>query len=428
MTKNLRYLKPPSVEDLPPAQREALDRVNDRINAARDLEETMAFLFEATRSVSPCDRIGLAFLEEDDRRVVAHHAVASYEPLLLTKGYAEDLQRSSLERVIHEGRPRVINDLEQYLEEHPQSRSTKLLLREGVRSSMTCPMFVDDRIVGLLFRSSRQKHAYDERHVGLHLAMAGRISQAVEKAWRIEQLEAANAAYTEMLGFVSHELKSPLSSIIMDAGVLRDGYLGDLESKQVEKLARMVAKAEYLLNLVRDYLDLARIESGRLELNAVPDVRFAVDVVRAAVDIVRPQLEEKKMRLEEDLDDSVTCACDPDLMRVAAVNLVGNAVKYGFDGGEILLRVAAEGDRLYFSVRNEGPGFPPGMRSKLFRKFSRLDTPELKKRKGTGVGLYTTWRIIELHGGRTQARSEEGRWAEFSIELPLQTASRETTI
>ncbi len=419
MGNSLQYLKPVEpTEKFSLAELDTLEKINARIAAGRNLEEVITFLFETVRAVSPCDRIGLSFLEEGGRRLVAHFAVAAYSPLLLRKGYAEDLHGSSLERVIHERTPRIINDLEAYLATHPRSVSTRILLREGVRSSLTCPLYVDDRVVGLLFRSSREKNAYDGTHVKLHLAMAERIGQAVEKAYRIEQLEAANAAYTEMLGFVFHELKSPLASIIMDGKVLGDGYLGELSGPQFDKVGRMIGKAEYLLNLVREYLDLARIESGTLELNARKEVLFAGEVVEPAIDIVKPQIEEKRMRLVAELDESLRCDCDPDLMKIVVVNLVGNAAKYGNEGGEIHARLWKEEDWLRAAVRNEGPGFPKSMRGRLFRKFSRLDTPELRARKGTGVGLYTTWRIVELHGGRIDAVSEEGAWAEFSFEIP----------
>ena len=73
---------------------------------------------------------------------------------------------------------------------------------------------------------------------------------------------------------------------------------------------------------------------------------------------------------------------------------------------------------LRISVWNEGPGFSPGQRNKLFRRFSRLDDPALKSRRGTGVGLYSAWRIIQLHKGRISAESKQGEWARFSIEIP----------
>ena len=97
-----------------------------------------------------------------------------------------------------------------------------------MRSNLACPLSVEGRIVGFIFRSSRRTHAYRPRHIELQMAISERLSQAVEKAWRIEQLEEANHAYTQMLGFVSHELKSPVASMVTDAELLSQGYLGDL--------------------------------------------------------------------------------------------------------------------------------------------------------------------------------------------------------
>lgn len=415
--------------DFTDAERAFLDRVNTKVAAGQSLEEVMDFLFEASRSVCPCDRIGLSFVEEDGARIVSRWARASYEPILLGKGYAEDLRGSTLEEVLRSGHVRIINDLEAYLVDHPQSRSTRMLIREGVRASMTCPLTVEGRIVGMLFRSSRVAGVYSARQVALHLALAERLGQAVEKAWRIDQLSAANQAYTEMLGFVSHELKSPVASIVTDAQVLSEGYLGDLTPDQKHKIDRMILKGEYLLSLVREYLDLARLEGGELTLNARDGVRVDADLIEPAVDIVRPQIDAKRMRLTTAFGaDLPGVTWDVDLMKIVLVNLIGNAVKYGHEAGEIRVTVNPAADasgemRLALSVWNEGPGFPPSERGRLFRKFSRLQVPELQRQKGTGVGLYTVWRIVRLHGGRITARSEFGSWAEFTAEIPVKAAA-----
>jgi signal transduction histidine kinase len=409
------------LSDLAPGEQAVLDFVNQKVAAAESLEAIVDFLFDATQPVFPCDRIAVAFVEDGDERLVAHHARAAYEPLLLKRGYAEDLAGSSLQRVLRERQPRIIRDLEAYVTEHPHSRSTRLLLREGVRSSLTCPLVVEDRVVGVLFRSSRRPQAYDRREVGLHLAVAERLSQAVEKARRIEQLAEANRAYTEMLGFVSHELKSPVASIVMDARMIGDEYLGPVTEKQKAKLGSMMHKAEYLLGLVREYLDLARIEGGELAIHARTGVDLLREIVEPSVEIVRPQLEASGMRLELEVGAGgppLLVEADPDLLRIVVVNLVGNGIKYGNPGGRLHVRAALAGTDLTFSVWNEGPGFPESQRAKLFRRFSRLDTPELKSRKGTGVGLYSCWKIVKLHGGRMDASSEEGQWAEFRFTIP----------
>lgn len=424
MAKTLGYVSGSGLEVFyeacSPQERLALDRINQQVAAATSLPHIIDFLFEATRDISPCSRIALAFVEEDGRRVVAHYAHTDYEPLALKPGYAQDLAGSSLKQVIESGQPRIINDMREYYDEHPHSQSASLILEEGLRSSMTCPLSVDGRNVGLLFRSSRHPRAYDAHQVRLWRAIADRISQAVEKAYRIEQLTQANRAYTEMLGFVSHELKSPVASIVMDARVMTDGYLGELTDPQRNKIQRMITKGEYLLGLVREYLDLARIESGELTARHRRGVDFAAEVLDPVIEIVDPQRQARNMTLDRVLGQPPCLVdCDPDLMKIVMVNLLGNAFKYGREDGHARVSLDTDEGALTVAVWNEGPGFADDQRSRLFRKFSRLSSPELLRQKGTGVGLYSTWRIIQLHHGRITARSELGAWAEFSFCIPL---------
>jgi signal transduction histidine kinase len=420
----LRYFDPfrESQAFVPLAEDESriLQTVNQQIAAKRSLTDLIDFLFERTGTIFPFDRIGLSFVEEDGRRIVSQYARASYAPVLLGKGYAEDLQASSLERVLKAGTPRIIDDLERYLDEHPHSRSTRLLVREGVRSSLTCPLVVEGRVVGFLFRSSRQRNVYTARHVELEMAISERLSQAVEKAWRIEQLEAVNFAYMEMLGFVSHELKNPVASMVTDAKLLSEGYLGPLEQPQTDKLRRLIDKGEHLLDLVAEYLDLARVEGGELRLTAAPDVIFVDEVVEPALDVFRDRIAERGMQLVLDIPNAqnLVADCDPALLKIVLVNLLGNAVKYGRDGGGVRLTVTMESAKLKVAVWNEGQGFKSGDRPKLFRKFSRLATPAHGGRGGTGLGLYNVWRIIQLHGGRIKADSKYGEWAIFTFEIP----------
>jgi len=399
-------------------ERAALDNVNHRVASGESLADVMDFVFESTQSLFPCDRLGIAFVEDDDR-VVSHWSRALYAPLLLQNGYAEDLRQSTLAQVRDTGHVRIIDDLEVYLKRKPESVSTSLLVREGVRSSMTCPLSVDGRNAGFLFRSSRNPNAYGMHEVLLHSALADRLSQAVEKAYRIEQLTAANRAYTEMLGFVSHELKSPLGAIVMDAMMLEQDYLGPLDPAQRERIGKMRGKAEYLLTLIKDYLDLARIEGEGFRFQAQNHVDFPTEVIGRAIEVVQAQLEERRMTLTRELPKQPKpVECDPGLMIIVMVNLLGNAVKYGHEEGAVRVRMAQERGKLAMSVWNEGPGFPKSERSKLFKKFSRIETSELMARKGTGVGLYTAWRIVQAHGGRIWADSEEGAWAEFHLEIP----------
>lgn len=413
-----------SPSKITPEVNQIIEMINQKIMASESLDAVMNFYYEASQRIFPCDRLGLAFLDEDGLRLTSHWLRTEYETVLLDKGYTEDLQGSSLSDVIRSGTPRIINDLDAYFTAHPNSRSTRLLLAEGVRSNMTCPLKVEGRNVGLLFRSSRSTNMYSTLEINRHLALTQRLSQAIEKVYRIEQLTAANTAYFEMLGFVSHELKSPISSVVMDAKLMTEGYLGEMTPDQKSRIEKIARKGEYLLGLVREYLDLARIESQQLEPRLVTiDFR---EIIEMAIEVIHPQIEDKKMRIVmEGTDHPMPVECDPDLMKIVMVNLLGNGVKYGFAEGEIRIESARTPSAFLVSVRNDGPGFPETQRSRLFRKFSRLQTPESKKEKGTGVGLYSVYRIIQAHHGHIRAESEHGKWAQFSIEIPQPVSAEE---
>lgn len=403
---------------LAPREAKVLDLVNRKVAAGRSLEEVLDFLFRATRDVCPCDRIGVAFLEEDGQRVVARRAVAAYEPLLLSAGWAEDLAATSLGPVLASETPRVLDDLPAYLSARPSSRASRLLVAEGVRSSLTARLEVEGRVFGFLFRSARKARAYDGRQALLHLAVSERLAQAVEKAWLLDRLAEASAGYVEMLGFVSHELKAPLASLVMDGEAVLGGYAGDVDEAARAAVERMTRKASYLGRLVKEYLDLARVEQHDPVARRVP-CDFVADVVEPALDVVRTLLEERSGRLVRDLASGpLPVSVDPELMTVVLVNLLGNAAKYARDGGEVRLSARCDGESLRVAVRNDGPGFRPEERARLFRRFSRLADPELAGRPGSGVGLYTCRRIVALHGGRIDAESEPGCWAEFRFEVP----------
>lgn len=400
------------------AEEDLLDFINQKVAAGNSLGDIIRFLIDTVQPLIPCDRIGLSFFEEGGSRMVLKCVVARYEPLFLDEGYTADLQGSSLDRVFNAGMPRVIDNLEAYATLHPQSESTQLLLKEGVMSSMTCPLMVDDRPVGLLFFSSKTKNAYTDRELRLHLLIAERLSQAVEKASRIEALSASINAYMEMLSFVSHEIKSPLDSIISLGTTLIQGYFGEVDEKHRGYIERMVQKAVYLRGVSNDYLNLSRFETGNVTLQAAP-VDFIGAVVNEAIDIARPQSEEKKMSIRlVTQSGELTVPCDQRLMLVVMNNLVSNAIKYGNPGTQVTV-TAGVGEGLFtVSVRNEGPGFTQEQKKLLFKKFSRLPSEALLKQKGSGIGLYICWKIMQLHKGRISAESEPGKWTEFRIELP----------
>lgn len=427
---NLIYPDPNGIrdgEDLGPEERSILSHVNRKVAGGNSLEEVVDFLFEETKTLMPCDRIAVAFLEEEGSRLVLYYVRAGYEPLFLGKGYTSEIRGSSLERIFSSGYPRILNDLVAYGREHPESESTGLLLREGVRSSMTCPLRVNGRLVGLLFRSSRRPGSYGGREIRMHMAVSERLSQAVGKAFRIDRLSSVIHSYMEMLSFVTHELKSPLASLITLGRTLSEGYFGPLGAGPRDVVERMTKQAEYLHTLTEEYLNLARFERGEFRMNPV-QVDLEGGLLTPALEVVSPQIEGAGMKLQKDLpEEKSQVECDPDLFKIVLINLLGNAAKYGREGGVIRLSVSLKDGRLGVSVWNEGPGFPESEKTKLFRRFSRIETPALMRKRGSGIGLYVSWRIVHLHGGKIRAASKEGEWAEFSVEIPQPVAPPDRT-
>jgi signal transduction histidine kinase len=252
----------------------------------------------------------------------------------------------------------------------------------------------------------------------MNLLIIERIAQAVEKAYRIEKLTEAINSYMEMLSFVSHELKSPLDSIISLGNTLAGGYFGAMDPKHRDYVQRMVSKAKFLREMTSEYLTLSRFENENIGAY-FQECSFEKEIIDETAEIISPQVAEKKMSLNVNIKSEVTVDCDKNLMKIVMNNLMSNAVKYGNESGRIDVTVFSDELQLHVSVRNTGPGFPEEAKSKLFRKFSRIETDELMKRKGTGVGLYTTWKIIQMHKGHIKAESKQNEWAEFSFTLPL---------
>jgi diguanylate cyclase (GGDEF)-like protein len=175
------------------AQTTALIRLGEKVNAGLIRDEVLDQVFDSFASILPYDRIGCSMLEDEGRTVRAVWARSLAGDLRLGKGYSAPLAGSSLAGILESGRPRIINDLEEYLREHPRSESTRLVLSEGVRSSLTCPLVALGKRVGFVFFSSNRPHTYSEHHVELLGLIAGQLSLVVEKGRLYAELLQAKA-------------------------------------------------------------------------------------------------------------------------------------------------------------------------------------------------------------------------------------------
>lgn len=232
-----------------------------------------------------------------------------------------------------------------------------------------------------------------------------------------EQLQVTNRNYIEMLGFVTHELKNPLTSAIMGLYTVKDGYLGELNAGQKKSLESVAKSLDYFQDMVRNYLDLSRLEQGQLTVTK-RDLKLQEAVVEPSLESLERQIQDRHLTIENRIPEQLVVNADPTLMRVIYDDLISNAVKYGREGGQILLAAEESDDKITLSVRNDGEGIPSEKQSQLFKRFSRLDTPSATGKKGTGLGLFICKEIVEKHGGQIWADSKMGEWVKFSFTLP----------
>lgn len=231
-----------------------------------------------------------------------------------------------------------------------------------------------------------------------------------------EELARANRNYMEMLRFVTHELKSPLAAMQSMIDLLIDGYAGDVNEEARGFLTRIKRNCEELADMVKNYLDLTRHETGELRASK-SRVNVLESVIKPAVQHNEPLLHSRNMRLDVDCPPDLKADLDPYLLQVAVGNYLSNAAKYGREGGQVRLRVSADDSRLRLAIWNEGDGFTEEERERLFGKFSRLHNMTTRGKRGSGVGLFLCKRIAELHDGDVWAQSQPGEWAEFGISV-----------
>jgi len=227
-----------------------------------------------------------------------------------------------------------------------------------------------------------------------------------------------NRAYLEMLGFVTHELKSPLASIVFGIGSLREKILGELTEGQEDVLKSSARSADYLNSTIANFLNLSRIEEGELKLK-ISQVSLKENIIEPAANRLQEIATDNRMEFDIDIPDDLVIECDPDLMNSVFQNLISNALKYGYKGTSIKVSSELSDGLVNISVFNEGSGFSNEDRLNMFTKFSRFNAANYNTKSGTGLGLFVTKNIILKHNGTIWAESEQGKWAKFTFTIPL---------
>jgi len=274
------------------------------------------------------------------------------------------------------------------------------------RSLMAVPMAVRGKVIGVLEVVNRRNgETFTPDDLETLRILADQAAIAVENAVLFEQ--------SDLVAEIVHEMRTPLGVIASYADLItREG----ISPQERNEFARLIQQeALRLSRMAGEFLDLARLESGRVFMAREP-VDLA-ETVASVLEALRPQAEEKEIGLEASLPDTLpTVTGDTGRIRQVVLNLVANAVKYCRPGDRVTVSVDVGEGEIKVGVVDTGPGIPRDLQERLFEKFVRIGEGQAE---GIGLGLAICRRIVEAHGGHIWVESEEGQGAAFYFTLPL---------
>ena len=240
---------------------------------------------------------------------------------------------------------------------------------------------------------------------------------------RVVDLEAVTRVKTEFLSITSHELRTPLTPMKAQLQMLEEGYKGRLTDKQRESVELILRNLTRLDNLIKDILDISRIEMGRIQLRF--EAMSINDVAKEAMIMQEPFAKEKEIIIVTDLAELPPVVGDSERLRQVIGNLINNAIKFADNGSEVLIESKREGDKVLFSITDYGVGISEEDKEKLFKPFSQIDSSMGRKRGGSGLGLAIAKGIIQAHNGDIRVESEPGKGSTFYFTIPLKQKIRE---
>jgi two-component system sensor histidine kinase/response regulator len=294
---------------------------------------------------------------------------------------------------------------------HPESRSQPFILLTGVADTD-----LERRSLRLAAADYLVKGSFDSTVLSRTLLYA--LQRKLIEQQRIDQLIELNQAKEDFISIASHQLRTPATGVKQYLGMVIEGFVGDVPKEQLALLKQAYQSNERQLRIISDLLKVAQVDSGKMKLHPAPVridtlIEEVLDEQRAVLDVRRQTVDFKK--------------CDPDLppidfdqdsIRMVFENIVDNASKYSPEGSTITVEVAEKGPMLSVSVFDQGVGIKEKDLPRLFEKFIRLDNPLSNKVGGSGLGLYWAKRIVDMHGGRIEYRTNHPKGSVFTILLP----------
>jgi len=303
----------------------------------------------------------------------------------------------------------------------------RMALESGYYSVIAVPLLLQDQVIGAIVLYGDQPYQVSRRDTFLLSTAAIQAAMAIQNALLFAEvkdknaaLERANHLKSQFLATVTHELRTPLHSIISYGALILEGFVeGDLTAEQEEHIQFIVRRAEDLSRLVDDMLDLSKIEADRLEVKVQPlELEPGLTEV---INQLKPMASNKGLLLTLEMEDSLPMVlADSQRFRQVVINMVSNALKFTENGGVTIQCALLERyDLVRVSVSDTGIGISPAALDYIFEAFRQADGSTTRRFGGTGLGLTIARKLIELQGGEVSVESVVGQGSTFSFTLPV---------
>lgn len=415
-------------------ERAVLNEISRVVSSSLDLGPVFPAFAEQVRKVLEFDRIVISGIDPEEDSVVDlcsfGVAIPEYDSSRRYK-----LSQTIQARAVQSRSPFTVDDF--WTEDPPGLQTASIHRQVGLRSSIIAPLISNDRVIGSLNLKSRRTGAYGPDQVATIERLANQIAGAVaasqlysaavllgrerELRTRVEtekqELERISDAKSDFLATVSHELKTPLASILGFADVLAKNRAGNLDPRQVEQVNLIQRNGRRLAVLINDLVDVSSIDAGSFDIH--PEEFDAVELVQESARRFASEVLGRSQRIAVKTPPSSIWVM-ADRARIAQVleNLVSNASKFSPPRTQIDIEAAVDHGRLAIIVRDRGSGISEADRRRLFTYFFRAKNVATRSASGAGLGLVISKRIVDLHGGSIAVESQEGVGSTFQVLIP----------
>lgn len=366
-----------------------------------DLEGLLQRIVEAAQELTDCEAASLLLYDPQSQHL---YFEAATNALMEGVGRQTVPTESSIAGwVFSHAEPLLVEDA---LTDPRFFREMDILTRFQTRTVLGVPLRTQEKILGVIEAVNKRKGRFDDQDIRILQALAAQAAIHIENSRLFQQ--------SDVVSEMVHELRTPLAALLAASYLLQRP---DLPREQLEKLGGSIySEVKRLNEMATDFLELARLESGRARFTREP-VDLA-GLVRECLEVVRPQADSERLRLEGVFSPEVGPVFgDRNRLKQVVLNLLTNAVKYNQRGGLIRVAVTREGTQALVSVSDTGRGIPAESLPHMFERFYRVPDQE-GATSGSGLGLAIAKRIIEANRGTIEIESEIGKGSTFTVRLP----------